>query len=352
MKTKSLMSLTLGTFATLVVAMSCYAQGMNEDNCFYLKSLHATTRGMAYWYDKANGGLETIVGVPYSQAGCAKCHVSSCDNCHKQVVNGKAQYSAEAAKNQEKCMGCHGREAFMIMKIDKEANTPDVHVAKGMTCMDCHTSREIHGDGNVYKSMREPGAMDVTCEQCHDSLPKSLSHTIHGKKLGCTACHVRHVVSCNSCHVETMLKEKKRVSLPVSGWKFLMNYNGKVTAANMQTFVAPGDKTFMLFAPQFSHSVMKEGSKCEECHATKIDKQILNGSIDLSWLDKGKEQNLKGVIPVVKGVRYNCIYQNYHDGVWTPIANPVDPKTQYVGFGSPLTQEQLKKLLTPQKSKK
>ncbi len=349
---KFLTSIVLGIIVGLAAAIPSFAQGMNEENCFYLKSLHATARGMAYWYDKANGGLESITGIPYSQTGCAECHISSCDTCHKQTVKGKAYYSIKEAKNQKKCLSCHSREAFMIMKIDKEANTTDVHVAKGMTCMDCHTSREIHGDGTVYKSMKEPGAMDVKCERCHDSLPKSVPHTIHGNKLSCNACHVRHIASCNSCHFETWLKDKKKVSLPVSGWKFLMNYNGKVTSAMMQTIVAPGNKTFMIFAPQFSHSVMKRGSKCEECHATKIDKQIVNGGIDLSWLDKGKEQNLKGVVPVVKGVRYNCVYQNYHDGTWTPIADPIGPETQYVGYGSPLTQEQLKKLLTPQKARK
>ncbi|MGC8605926.1 MAG: hypothetical protein ACP5VS_19890, partial [Desulfomonilaceae bacterium] len=123
MKTKSLLSLTFGTVVPLVMAMSCFAQGMDEKNCFYLKSLHATTRGMAYWYDKANGGLETITGVPYSKLDCAKCHISSCDACHKEVVNGKARYSVESAKKQEKCLVCHSREAFMIIKLDKQANT-------------------------------------------------------------------------------------------------------------------------------------------------------------------------------------------------------------------------------------
>jgi hypothetical protein len=307
---------------------------------------------MAYWYDKANGGLETITGVPYAEVGCNRCHVGSCDACHKAESDGKPEYSTATAKNQEMCLSCHVREAHMIMKSDKESNTPDVHFAAGMTCMDCHTGREIHGDGVKYKSMKEPGAMDVKCERCHDPVSRSRSHTAHGSKLDCKACHVRHVVSCNNCHFETMIKEKKRVSLPVSDWKFLMNYEGKVTSANMQSFVAPGDKTFLIFAPQFSHSVMKNGSKCEECHSTKIIKQILREKIDLSWFEGGKEQNLKGIIPVVSGVRYNCVYQNYDNGVWTPISNPPIPEVQYVGYGFPLTNEQVKQIAKLQESNK
>ncbi len=352
MKNRLLISLVLGAMVALAASELAFSQGMNKENCFYLNSLHATTRGMAYWYDKAQGGLETITGVPYSKAGCIQCHVSSCDSCHKLEKEGKSSYSTEEARDQKKCLACHGRESFMMLKIDEQQKTTDVHVAKEMTCMDCHTSREIHGDGKIYNSMKDPGAMDVTCEKCHDSIKQSRSHTVHNNKVSCTACHVRHVVSCNSCHFETMLKENKRVSLPLHGWKFLMNSKGQVSSANMQTFVAPENKTFMMFAPQFSHSVMKEGSKCEECHGTKIDEQIQKGNLDLSWLEKGKEQNLKGVIPIVEGVRYNTVYHNYHEGKWTPIANPVEPKTQYVGYGTPLTKEQLKKLATPQKSAK
>ena len=126
----------------------------------------------------------------------------------------------------------------------------------------------------------------------------SVAHQVHGDKLDCKACHVRHVVSCNNCHFETMIKAQKRVALPVTGWKFLMNYNGKVTAANTQSFVLPDHKTFMLFAPQFSHSIMKEGSKCEACHATETVKKVMQGELTLSWLEDGKVQNLKGAIPV------------------------------------------------------
>ncbi len=335
--------------STSIVAIT---QEVKKAECVFDSSLHATGRGMAHWYDKSNGGLETITGVSYAEAGCSKCHVSSCDACHKTDLNGKSGYSTESARNQDKCLSCHGREAHMIMRIDKEANTPDVHVARGMTCMDCHTAREVHGDGMAYTSMKEQGAMDVKCEQCHESPKQSVSHTVHGNKLACEACHVRHVVSCNSCHFETIMKENKRVSLPLTGWKFLMNANGQVTSANMQSFVVPENKTFLMFAPQFSHSVKKDGTTCEECHGTKIVKQIRKGQIHLSWLERGKEQNIQGVIPVLSGVEYKCVYHDYENGMWTPISNPVPPKVQYVGYGSPLTEEQLKQMAKPQKMPK
>jgi hypothetical protein len=149
-----------------------------------------------------------------------------------------------------------------------------------------------------------------------------------------------------------MVKEGKRVAIPVSGWEFLLNYNGRVTAANMQTFVVPGGKTFMLFAPQFSHSVSRQGKKCEECHATKSVQTVEEGAINLTWLDNGKVEQTKGVIPVVEGVHYNTVYQDFQNGTWSPIANAQQPKVQFVNFGTPLTKEQLNKLHIPQRTVK
>lgn len=334
---------------TFALSCSAFSQQKEEKECMFKSSLHYTVEGMSYWYDKSHSGLELVTGVPYSDLTCKNCHIASCDVCHKLVKDGKAVYSNAAAKNMDMCLKCHAREAS-IMKIDQKNSTPDVHFASGMQCMDCHTAREMHGDGFKYSSMKQEGVMDVKCEQCHNKINQTISHTIHGNKLDCKSCHVRQVVSCTNCHFETMVKEGKRVAIPVSGWEFLMNYNGKVTSANMQTFVVPGNKTFLMFAPQFSHSVSKEGKKCEECHNTAIVKNVDKGTINLTWLVGEKVEQIKGVIPVVDGVQYNSIFQNYESGKWTVIKGPEKPKVQYTGFGSPLTKDQLNKLLKTQKS--
>ncbi|MDY6862336.1 MAG: hypothetical protein SV062_05020 [Thermodesulfobacteriota bacterium] len=320
-----------------------YSQEINKEDCFFLSSLHYTSRGMAYWYDRANGGLEILTGIPYSKLGCKNCHIKSCDECHKTEADGKATYSTKAARNQKVCLNCHKREA-LIKKIDKSANQEDVHFAKGMQCTECHTAREMHGDGVEYKSMKQQGVMDTKCEKCHESIKQSVSHKIHDEKLECKSCHVRHVVSCTNCHFDSLVKKGERAAIKVSGWTFLMNYNGKVTAANMQTFVVNGNKTFLMFAPQFSHSIMKDGRKCNACHATEIVDQIKNGEINLTWLKNEKIENIKGIIPVIDGSEYNCFYQNYSDGKWIPITDPHEPIIHYAGFGEPLSKEQLNSL--------
>jgi len=321
-----------------------FAQEIKKENCFFLSSLHSTAKGMEYWYDKANGGIEIISGVPYSNLACKNCHAPGCDRCHKVAKDGKSEYSTKAAKNQDMCLECHSSERTII-GIDAAAKQEDVHFAKGMKCMDCHSSREMHGDGIEYVSLLQPGAMDTRCEKCHSSLKPSESHTVHGDKLDCKACHMRHVVSCTNCHFETLVKERKSVSIRVSGWVFLMNYGGKVTAALMRNFVLKGGKTFLAFAPQMSHSIMKDGRKCDGCHGTETMKQVQRGKVTLTWLEEGNVKNLKGVIPVVEGVDYQCIYQDLREGKWIPIENPAMPVYHYSSFGKPLSKEQLGRLV-------
>ncbi|MCX5718901.1 MAG: hypothetical protein NT055_02865 [Nitrospirae bacterium] len=43
-----------------------------------------------------------------------------------------------------------------------------------------------------------------------------------------------------------------------------------------------------MFAPQNSHSIMKAGRKCKDCHGTEIIKQVQNGKLNLTWLEKGE----------------------------------------------------------------
>lgn len=66
-------------------------------------------------------------------------------------------------------------------------------------------------------------------------------------------------------------------------------------------------------------------------------------------MEDGKVMQTKGVVPVFDNVKYNTIYQNHDNGVWTPISNPTEPVMQYVGYGTPLTADQMNKLLKAEK---
>jgi len=34
---------------------------------------------------------------------------------------------------------------------DYTRQQPDVHWERGLACIDCHTTREVHGDGQIYR---------------------------------------------------------------------------------------------------------------------------------------------------------------------------------------------------------
>lgn len=344
------MKTTLAFVSLLVLALAppvAAGQEGGSQNDPFLSSLHHTARGMGHWYAKVNGGLEMVTGVPYAELGCQSCHVASCADCHGTEIDGRAAYSTSVARNQALCLKCHAREAS-VMKLDKAQGHEDVHVQAGMQCMDCHTGSDVHGDGTEYASMTQPGALSPTCQGCHDDIPRTTSHTVHQGRLDCKACHVRQVVSCTNCHFETLVKAGKRVAVPVSGWVFLINHDGKVTSANMQTFVAPENKTFLMFAPQFSHSVTKQGRSCEECHATQAAAQARSKQIRLLWLEEGEVRQARGVIPLAAGAEYGLVFQNYEDGQWSIIKDAPKPPIQYAGYGEPLSEAQIEALTKPQ----
>ncbi len=319
---------------------------ISKSGCFFTKSLHYDAHGMAYWYSKRQNGIERLVQVPYKKLPCSHCHISSCDECHRVKKDRDLIYSAEKARDMKNCLKCHLREKLMLGLI-KKANVPDVHFSRGMRCVDCHKAVDIHGDGRRYVSMREPGAVKAKCSNCHKEIPKKPSHTIHKNKLDCTACHVQQIISCANCHMDTLIKKKKKIAIPLSGWSFLVNYRGKVVSGDIQTFVIGENKTFLVIAPYFSHYITEKGKKCSECHGTKIVKEIQkNNCLTITWIENGKLKNMKGVIPIVEGVEYKNAFMNYKNGKWIPIKNPQKPLVQFAVFGEPLTKEQLKKLST------
>jgi hypothetical protein len=49
--------------------------------------------------------------------------------------------------------------------IQDTVTPPDIHHEKGMACVDCHTSKETMGDGQIYGYMEH--GTEVACESCH-----------------------------------------------------------------------------------------------------------------------------------------------------------------------------------------
>lgn len=55
----------------------------------------------------------------------------------------------------------------------KAVHLKDIHLEKGMHCVDCHFKLDVHGNGNVYGDHR--AAIEITCETCHGTINKRVT---------------------------------------------------------------------------------------------------------------------------------------------------------------------------------
>ncbi|MDZ7373484.1 MAG: T9SS type A sorting domain-containing protein [candidate division KSB1 bacterium] len=340
--------------------MEALSQPMHDE--FYT-SLHATRQGKRTWYSAANGGFEALTGVPIEQLGCTECHASTyadgspvdpatykpeCKDCH----NFAAGYQVETTV----CFGCHSRQGAEIntMKLS------DVHRDRGMKCTSCHGSNDVHGNGTSYASMLEAGAIEKSCDDCHTSVPASISHTIHSSKVDCKACHLQTVITCYNCHLESQVQAHVK-----RAWGGLKDYvllardarTGKVTTATFMALSYQG-KAFYAVAPYTSHSVVAQGRTCKDCHNNSTLQQYnLSGEIVLARWDEAQKKvvNTKGVIPVPpdwkRALKLDFLTYNGDP------AGPTDPNQwAYLKTGAdsaqmmylqPLTTEQMQKLALP-----
>lgn len=381
-------------------------------------SLHNTRSGKARHYAEMFGGFEEITGVPYEDLSCQGCHKvnplapdpyePSCYDCHADSDADIDNNAFNEPVPDERCLGCHGRQGA-------ERTHPllagiDVHVKAGMQCMDCHHEEEMHGDGRTYSSLQEAGALKVSCTQagCHDERElvtvegqtkgqgktttgvSARAVSFHEQHLGgtdCSACHVQSVLACDSCHFDTeiALPGVKRfyAQSPRTGFKFLMNKEGKVRTATYQSLTWKNTDAFYVMAPYVAHTIASgEAVQCEDCHVYAQGQgkslQITGGNAALvQYLSEGRITVTKwiadtnpdddiygalagpsGVIPVppdwAGALEFDHVYWtgSASDGLvsggagWDYLKTGAD-RVQ-MPFGSPLSEIQIDKLILRQ----
>lgn len=148
-------------------------------------------------------GIDTagLTSTPHG-SGCAACHFSynkaATYSGGDVTIRGKAPYADRhelaALPGANVCITCHnrsGRIALNYLGLYDGNNglvptrdgqpgpvqfsggrnathiQPDVHAAAGMDCIDCHTSRDVMGDGYLYRNLYHQ--VETACEDCHGS---------------------------------------------------------------------------------------------------------------------------------------------------------------------------------------
>jgi thiosulfate/3-mercaptopyruvate sulfurtransferase len=178
----------------------------------YTLSLHYTAAGMKHgvmprFDDK---GAALFKDKVFEQS-CRSCH-ASCGDCHVKspdvsgISTGLLDGHRFVKKAEDKtCALCHGGRVWPEFTGDY-GGSPDVHYRKGMTCIDCHSGEQFHGDGTAYTS-RKQVVDKPSCTDCHDlaKLGKDATketHATHAETVSCSACHTASAYrQCSSCHL-------------------------------------------------------------------------------------------------------------------------------------------------------
>jgi hypothetical protein len=109
---------------------------------------------------------EITVRIPSSQ--CLHCHNKEGNHigmsyCGMNYTQGAVPYQPDGTRQPPK-YGARYQETW-----------PDVHFAGGMECIDCHTTRDVHGTGALFASKNVEVAAD--CESCHGNVNSPATRT-------------------------------------------------------------------------------------------------------------------------------------------------------------------------------
>lgn len=122
--------------------------------------------------------------------GCTACHLAP-PYAFGKATKGRVHPDVSAAVSAKRCTGCHARSGRISLSYEgvvelepgdprvtsklpdgrpTGALSPDVHRKAGMTCIDCHTERELMGDGKPHQHAHE--ALEIRCDDCHAPGPR------------------------------------------------------------------------------------------------------------------------------------------------------------------------------------
>lgn len=230
----------------------------------------------------------------------------------------------------------------------------DVHHAKGMSCIDCHTRNEVMGDGTRYAHYEEQ--LEIQCQSCHDKQPGKtrkgnelinfsqegnayyLTGKNDGKKralnpplasacgypghkrVSCEACHSTWVPQCYGCHAKRDQRETHLDKLTLketAGWweegRSYIRYERPmlaiwedevvivtpgcqdiVTLIDEQGKVTDSFNTFTMAAIN-PHTTQAKGRSCKDCHASPKTVGLGEGTVV-------KQEGKWSFYPVDRGV--------------------------------------------------
>jgi len=267
----------------------------------HLNSLHNTLEGHRVALVDLMGEKEGAVrfeGCKSCHASCTECHMKQPDRYNRLVSQTEThQFTKEPSANV--CQVCHGQTGNSFLGIPGDVgHGPSLMSQAGLQCIDCHTEKEVHGDGSrpqFIAQTRKP-----TCEECHSHAKPSVptlqnpvaarqfdasnpAHQTHVEKVDCVACHTQWYTNCWNCH-----KGEAQVRTD----KFYLAVNpltGKIHTA----VHSPINQEFGNVDPEIGGWAVKtrhswgKSQPCEKCHTNSevyIEGKLRQGKFVGVWI--------------------------------------------------------------------
>lgn len=220
--------------------------------------------------------------------GCNACHLNYSKEAMQELSNNKSNNKAAPVFHpslsvkitDQHCFGCHsrsgristsyegwletkfnavdvkGRPEFRILEDGRVfiKITPDVHYENGMLCIDCHTSKEVMGDGKTYLHKEEQ--VKVACTDCHSTLKKNI---ITRNELDSESQKILALRSWENENNKYLSTEKEKIPLINTYLKNEKAFMLKRNAGAPLELKAP--------APVCTQGKAHESLSCNSCHA-------------------------------------------------------------------------------------
>ncbi|MBI5304584.1 MAG: hypothetical protein HY868_20790 [Chloroflexi bacterium] len=275
----------------------------------HLNSLHSTLEGHRLALVDSMGkekGEAQFTQCTGCHATCTSCHMKQPDKFNRLVSQTESHGFTKQPASYV-CKVCHGQtsETYLGDPANPQ-HKPSMMATAGIECTDCHSEKEIHGDGkrpNFIADTRKP-----SCEGCHlqpnavkfagvSSVPpqfdpREYAHQAHGDDVDCIACHTQWYTNCWDCHRGDAQKQDNKLYLAVNP-----------TTKKVQTAVhsplnaelGGADPAIGGWAIKARHS-WGQARPCDECHTNSdayIDNFLRNGKFVGVW---AKERRNAGFV--------------------------------------------------------
>lgn len=199
-----------------IISVDKYVFGENKNldsifNIHHLKNKTAADNHLRNKCASCHIGNEKLHPNPITEksrgGGCTACHLNYSEDAKKahaiyiesdKQIIPKTHPSLSLKVTDNHCFGCHSRSGRIATNFegwhetvyrdtlygvknyrvleDKrvfEKQTADIHHTKGMSCIDCHDSYDVMGDGNKHAHQEE--AVNISCDDCHIKFSDTIS---------------------------------------------------------------------------------------------------------------------------------------------------------------------------------